>query len=220
MNVRQRALRAINRMDGVSSLQPRDLFTVLKRRTTHYREPITLAAHVLTGHGRALEHGAAPARSFLFRTPELIEDGIRTLLSKGLAGEWKVVKRGLQLGSSAVTMNPDLVFNDGAATGDVKYKLSNADWNRADLNQAVAFAAAFRARHSCVIAFVKPGAAEPPTVSVGDFHVTHIAWPADPALEAAVAADELISRVVRWLHEYATSTAPDPANSIASGAAL
>jgi hypothetical protein len=31
------------------------------------------------------------------------------------------------------TLNPDLVFDGGRATGDVKYKLTGNDWNTEDL---------------------------------------------------------------------------------------
>jgi hypothetical protein len=35
-----------------------------------------------------------------------------------------------------MTLNPDIVVDDGSAIADVKYKLAGEDWNRSDLYQA------------------------------------------------------------------------------------
>ena len=51
-----------------------------------------------------------------------------------------------------MTLNPDLVFEAGLVTGDVKYKLPT-EWDRGDLYQAVVFATGFRARQAALIHF-------------------------------------------------------------------
>jgi hypothetical protein len=49
---------------------------------------------MLMGLSRSLAHGDSVAWTFLIRTPELVEEGVRRVLAQGLAGEFKVEKRG------------------------------------------------------------------------------------------------------------------------------
>jgi len=139
------------------------------------------------------------AHSFLFRTPELVEEGVRNLLLVGLEGTHQVVKRGLQLGQSGVSLTPDLVFDGGVATGDVKYKLYKSDWFMSDLYQAVAFATAFRARSACVVGFQTASSARPPSVPVGEVVVTPISWKATNGIPAQESAATLVHDVSKWL---------------------
>ena len=53
----------------------------------------------------------------------MVEEGVRNVMKEKLSGRWGVEKRGVQIVGSAMTLNPDLVFNGGLAIGDVKYKL-------------------------------------------------------------------------------------------------
>jgi 5-methylcytosine-specific restriction enzyme subunit McrC len=197
--LRRRALRIAYRMDGIGTPEPGDGLGALERRTVHYREPVALALHILAGTGRALEHGKLAAHSFLFRTPELVEEGVRNLLLVGLEGTHQVVKRGLQLGQSGVSLTPDLVFDGGVATGDVKYKLYKSDWFMSDLYQAVAFATAFRARSACVVGFQTASSARPPSVPVGEVVVTPISWKATNGIPAQESAATLVHDVSKWL---------------------
>jgi 5-methylcytosine-specific restriction endonuclease McrBC regulatory subunit McrC len=207
--VRRRALRVASRMSGIGTLRPGDLTAVLERRTAHYREPIALAANVLAGDARALEHGRNPARSFLFRTPDLVEEGLRRCVAALLAPRWQVEKRGLRLGNTPLTFTPDLLFNEGLATGDVKYKLAQPEWNQADLYQAVAFATAFRARAAVVVSFRTPGARTPAPVPVGPVRVAHITWRADDEIAPADAASELAANVDQWLTKVRDDGMPE-----------
>jgi 5-methylcytosine-specific restriction endonuclease McrBC regulatory subunit McrC len=208
-DVRRRARRVTSRMDGVGLLEPGDLRSTLERRSAHYREPVTLAAHVLEGHGRGLETGGSLSRSFLFRTPDLVEEGIRRTLAITLGDRWHIIKHGIQLGSTTMKVTPDLLFEGGLATGDVKYKLTDREWNTGDFYQAIAFATAFRARAGCVISFAKPDAAPLPQVPVGDVELTSLTWSAEETSEPQESALRLATQVEDWLsktHERRTAT--------------
>jgi hypothetical protein len=62
------------------------------------------------------------------RTPELVETGVGEILQKGLAATVVVAKKARTLKGTALTINPDLLFGDNEAIGDVKYKLMDSDW--------------------------------------------------------------------------------------------
>jgi 5-methylcytosine-specific restriction endonuclease McrBC regulatory subunit McrC len=74
----------------------------------------------------------------------MVELGLRRTLDRRLSPQWPVKKVGLTLSPSHLTLNPDLVFDDGRQVGDVRYKLSKGEWRRTDLYQVVAFATGFR----------------------------------------------------------------------------
>jgi hypothetical protein len=97
-------------------------------------------------------------------------------------------------------MNPDLVFDDGAAVGDVKYRHLATDWSRSDLNQVVAFATAFHAPKCGLFAFKKQEAAElPRAVPVGSVRATSFGWLASASSEPAESAASLIRETRAWL---------------------
>ena len=72
--------------------------------------------------------GGHYARTFLIRTPEMVEEGIRRVLQRRLGHRWRIEKKGRQLIGSSLTFNPDLVVDDGFAVADVKYKWTDKDW--------------------------------------------------------------------------------------------
>jgi 5-methylcytosine-specific restriction endonuclease McrBC regulatory subunit McrC len=59
-------------------------------------------------------------------------------------GEGVVTKKGSRLPGSKLTLNPDIRFWNDRAVADVKYKVGDGEWQREDLYQALAFAAALR----------------------------------------------------------------------------
>lgn len=201
-DTRNRANRLIGRFEDVSSVRPLDLGVTVTPRTWYYADALTLARLLLSGTGFDLATGLTPATSFLIRTPEAVELGLRRVLSTGLAGHHLVEKQGQQLSGSTRTLNPDLLFDRGFATGDVKYKIQSKDWDTADLYQAVAFTTGFRARHALVITFSD---GHPPSepLRFGDVDVTNLCWRAAPDLPAALAARELVAAVGRWLVDCA-----------------
>ena len=78
----------------------------------------------------------------------MVEIGVRRELTRRLASDLPIEKRRLAVDGLSKGMNPELVFGDVTAVGDVKYKLiASGEWPRSDLNQIVAFAAAARTKH-------------------------------------------------------------------------
>jgi hypothetical protein len=158
-----------------------------------------LARNILQGHGRLTKAGEHVAWTFLLRTREPVEEGIRRLLQDNLGPRWQVAKQGRQVTGASMTFNPDLVFNKGLATGDVKDKISAKDWSRTRLYQAIAFATIYRTNHAAVIGFTRPGSQAPPPVAVGNIELRHIDWPAAPERTATGAAESLADEVRQWL---------------------
>ena len=110
-------------------------------------------------------------------------------------------KEGRQLVGSSLTFNPDLVFGAPSAVGDVKYKLAGGDWDRGDLYQVVAFAAAFRVDEGLLVRFRASEVAPLSDVKVGDISVREATWLADPEESAESAAAALAADVGAWLLE-------------------
>ena len=100
-------------------------------------------------------------------------------------------------------VNPDLVFGYGWAVGDVKYKRTEAEWNRPDLYEVVAFAAAFRVPDAILIYFSEAGL-EPRNVGVGDIHVSALAW--NCSLTPDVAEEALCRAVRHWTSGFQART--------------
>jgi 5-methylcytosine-specific restriction enzyme subunit McrC len=91
------------------------------RLSQNYVHSVSLARLILDGCGISLSDGKTHGTSFLVRTPELIEDGLRSIIETGLPNI-PVKKRRQILGDSGLSINPDIVFGDGLAIADVKYK--------------------------------------------------------------------------------------------------
>lgn len=193
----RRAIRTLARMTDVGSLRAGDLVVHVDRRTGGYREPLALAHQVISGSGRDVSEGAEAAWTFLIRTPEMVEEGIRNILAERLPGVL-VTKEARTASGSKMTFNPDLVFNHGALVGDVKYKLAGGDWSRGDLYQAIAFAEAFRTRRACVVQFGRSDQAELPEVEVGLKRISPLRWLVD-ALSPELAAAGLAQATAEWL---------------------
>ncbi len=157
MEVRRRARRAQERFDGVGDYRPADLNASTDANTKHYRDAVTLARMLLSSQGTSTLHGPNPGGTFLFRTPEAVEEGIRRVLKDALHPNWNVKKEGRRLGGAGRrTINPDLVFNPSPAIGDVKYRLSST-LNRSDINQVTTFAAGFKASKGLFASKLGPG---------------------------------------------------------------
>lgn len=159
--LRRRAARALARMDGVGLMQPQDLRSAgIDRRSAYYRTALLLAGNVLLSQGRTLRAGLQPAWTFLIRTPEPVEAGVREVLRAGLP-DGQVRKAGIMLAGSSMTLNPDLVFGSPDAIGDVKYKQASSDWDRPDLYQLVALATGYQVEHACLFSFAGPRSKRP-----------------------------------------------------------
>jgi 5-methylcytosine-specific restriction enzyme subunit McrC len=202
-SVRQRSLRVLSRLGGIGELQPEDRHAGLDRRTGHYADAVALAIHILRGVGRTLSHGAQSAWAFLIRTPEMVEDGIRAVLDGGLGSD-RVQKKGIKLAESALTFNPDLLFDAGRAVADVKYKLSRGEWDRTDLYQVIAFAEAFRAQDGAIFRFRGPGVRTMSPLVVGEKRIVELTWPADERLQPDEAAAQMLASTRQWLESLST----------------
>jgi 5-methylcytosine-specific restriction enzyme subunit McrC len=113
------------------------------RLTHRYSDAVAFAKVLLRGGGIQIAAGEMHGWCFLIRTPDLIEAGIRAVLQGALTPKWSLKKKGRSIAGTGLTLSPDLVFDDGLAIGDVKYKEFDDEWSRADLYQSVAFAAGY-----------------------------------------------------------------------------
>jgi 5-methylcytosine-specific restriction enzyme subunit McrC len=202
-DLRRRSSRVAAQLDDVSEVRPSDLDAIPDLRASHYREPVAFAKWVLLGQGvapRESEHGA---RTFLLRSPELIEDGIRNILADRLEAHWGLQRKphGRQVIGAPITLNPDLVFDGAPVTGDVKYKLPQK-WDRRDLEQAVVFATGFKAEKACIVHFehghVEKGSSLA-ELRVGNLEVTAFAWNFGEDVDPSEAAQALVTQVSTWL---------------------
>lgn len=197
-DVRRRARRLIALMEEVEELLPFDLAAEPDRRTRHYGSAVMLAKQVIAGAGRTILEGGAVAWTFLIRTPEMVEDGLRSLLQQRL-GDDRVYKRPMQLGGTRMKVDPDLIFKNPDAVGDVKYKVSKGGWYRPDLYQVVAFAEAHAVDRSVIVRFRKPSTRQLRPIQFGKTGVREITWDADESKDPHVCAEEVVSEVEAWL---------------------
>lgn len=198
-DTRRRARRLVYRMDGIGPLLHADRRRKPDRLSKNYIHPITLARLILDGCGVSLSDGKAQGTSFLLRTPEIIEDGLRSIIAEGLPNI-QVTKRRQMLGDSGISMNPDIVFGDRLAIADVKYKYFGRDWNRNDFNQIVAFATAFDTQRCALFGFIsEPVSSKPGLVQVGRVEATRIAWPVGPGISPEAVSQTMIEGLSRWL---------------------
>ncbi len=197
-SLRLRSVRLLAWLDGVGDLQPLDMTVEVDRRTRHYDGPLRLARHILRHVGRHLADGSNVSWSFLIRTPEMVERGLLGILADRL-GPMRVRKGRFRLAGSTLTFNPDLVFDGGRAIGDVKYKLSTGEWDRADLYEVIAFAEAYRATQGLILRFRRPGVPALPDLSVGAKTIHEVTWAADPSVDPIDAANAVADQVAQWL---------------------
>jgi 5-methylcytosine-specific restriction endonuclease McrBC regulatory subunit McrC len=159
-------------MEDVGQLQYSDMRYEIDRRSARYADAFLLAKLILANSGRTLHHGEEKAWTFLIRTPELVEQGITSVLQRHL-GKDVVWKSGKQFGT--LTLNPDLAFATGNIA-DVKYKLNKAEWHRPDLYEVITFATGFEASRAAIIDFRTGSDAPVKDVEIGPVKVSNICW--------------------------------------------
>jgi 5-methylcytosine-specific restriction enzyme subunit McrC len=197
--LRRRARLIVDRMEEVSAVRTSDFWVGFDRRTGHYIDAVALARHVLLGRGRVLEHGEATAWTFLIPTPVMVEEGIRRILGDAIGSRWHVEKKGISAEGARITFNPDLVFDRGLATADVKYRLSDGEISRSELQQAITFAAAYKAHHCSIVSFWGPETRGSSPFLVGEIKVSAFGWIADPEIAPETAAEKLVRDIEDWL---------------------
>lgn len=204
-DTRKRARRLAHRMDGIGLLAHADRRRKPDRLSKNYIHPISLALLILDGCGISLSNGKTQGTSFLLRTPEIIEDGLRSIIAEGLPSI-QVKKRRQMLGDSGISMNPDIVFGNRLAIADVKYKYFGRDWNRNDFNQIIAFATAFEIQRCALFGFIsEPVFPKPGLVQVGQVEATRIAWPVGPGTSPEVVSQTMIEGLHDWLRRHSSA---------------
>lgn len=205
-DLRRRATQLRARIEPVSRLRRHDLRHKLDRRSAYYRDAVTLARCIIAGHAGTLGGGETTAGTFLFRTPEAVEEGIRRILASGLKGHCDVQKTGLDIaGTRKRRLNPDLVFGYNQAIGDVKYSRLDNGLKRSHINQLTTFATGYRTTRALLIGFGN-GAAMDEAV-VGDVSIRALNWESRTASPAA-AALRVIADVKKWISEPEASANP------------
>jgi 5-methylcytosine-specific restriction enzyme subunit McrC len=185
--------RLVRSFDGIGELEEGDVLARPRRGQTRYELPLRLARQVLAAMGPDLQAGVEFGETFLFPSPYLIEEGIRTVLSERLS-PLLVRKGGKQLQPSTVRVNPDLVIGDHPYTGDVKYKNLHRGWDRPDLAQAVLFATAYRSPIAVIVGFGEAPATLP-TLRVGDISVAQAIWDTSPGVAPVDAEERMVLAV-------------------------
>jgi hypothetical protein len=205
--VRSRASKCLRHMGAIGAHSRKDTQHQISREFHSYTHAFPLALDILKGLGRDLNPGQAKARSFLLKTPPLIEDGIRNILERGLR-PLHVRKRGMAL-VAEVTVNPDLLLGPPPFTGDVKYKLAKSPWNRPDLAQAVFFAAAFRSPRALIIGFDQGQYRNSPKLDVGDIQVQGTFWDCSPNSTPEASEQALLASVSEFIADKLVSVEGD-----------
>lgn len=197
-DLRNRCRRIQYRLSDIGPMLPGDTGAKPDRLTRAYQNVHPLALMILRSTGIATKQEHYPAWTFLFRTPEAVEAGVRSCLAQRLATRRLVTKRGLTLaGTFRRVLNPDLVFGSTDAVGDVKYKVSSdGSIARADLNQVTTFATGYRVPKATVIGFSTRQVGE--RVQIGPVEVTSFNWVYEASHPAAT-ADELARNLTKWL---------------------
>jgi len=169
-------------------------------RMTHYRNAHLLARQLITAQLRTPTHGDALAWTFLVRTPDLIEEGLRRILVDGLAPEWHVAKTGIQLAGTKLRLQPDLVFDGDGAVADIKYKLYDGSWNRPDLYQVTTFATGYQTSRGALLNFDdRQDVVRTPPLTIGTVKVDVLSWNCAPRRTPRDSAKGLIDDVRNWL---------------------
>lgn len=163
----------------------------------HYRSSLSLAMSLVLGSGRSLSEGNQVAKSFLMRTPMLIENGIREIISNGVK-PLRISRGGRQLLPTTLRVNPDIEATTIPYTADVKYKLQSQSWVRPDLSQAVFFATAYGSPLAAVISFDQTGV-KLDEVPVGPVRVTSLVWDISRSSRPEDSAAKLIDHFSTWV---------------------
>jgi 5-methylcytosine-specific restriction endonuclease McrBC regulatory subunit McrC len=173
-DVRRKARRSADRFNVVGDVTGSDLRVDVDRRTANYRDALLLAKLILNDIGRGMDHGSENGWSFLIPTPAAVEHGLREILNDDLAVIGRVYAETSSIGNG-MKVHPDLWFESYEAVGDIKYKLLGSKWDRGDLYQSVAFAAATGTKQAIVVGFSQEAAALPCSAHFGDINVSAVA---------------------------------------------
>ena len=195
--LRYSASRLRKALSAVEDAGHNDLHLPPRSFPPRYRQAVDLAISVIRNSGRNLSGGNRTAGSFLIRTPNLIEDGIRKIIKQAVAPV-PVSQGGRILLPTSLRSNPDILLSRPPKTADVKYKFFGSMWNRADLAQGVFFAESYRSTKGAVIGF-SPGPHRLPDVPVGRITISPLFWDVAEGTNPQESADRLIRSIETWL---------------------
>lgn len=197
---RRRGYAVAQAMLGVGALRHGDLRTTTTRATADYAGPLALARLILSATGPDFQIGEERAWSFLIRTPEVVEEGVRSVLNEHWRGSADSVRKAsVRLPPTTLTLTPDLVFAPSGLVGDVKYRVGDGKWHRPHLYQATTFATALGSRAALVIAFATSHQEPAPRLYVGPVALSSIYWDARPGTPPAEAGLSLAEKVHSWV---------------------
>jgi 5-methylcytosine-specific restriction enzyme subunit McrC len=195
--LRSSASRLRRALSDVGDAEHNDLGLPSRTFPPRYRQAVDLAISVIRNSGRNLSAGNRTAGSFLIRTPNLIEDGIRKIIKEAVAPV-PVSQGGKVLLPTSLTSNPDMLLSRPPKTADVKYKFFGSMWNRADLAQGVFFAESYRSTKGAVIGFSN-GPHRLPEVPVGRITISPLFWDVAEGTNPQESANRLIRSIENWL---------------------
>ncbi len=119
------------------------------RNNAYYKEAYSLGLKILEYEYLSSAEGDSEVSVSLFRTPDVVENGLRLALNQKMTSSFRCQRGGDTLPAGAgITGKPDLAFyfeKDKIATGDIKYKLfsennnNQLEPNRHDINQIYSF---------------------------------------------------------------------------------
>lgn len=199
--LRRSARNLSNGFAEVGGLQRSDLCYPLTRQTSRFQEAFAFSKVLLSISGLSLNSGRSQSRSFLIKTPYLIEEGIRNILSEGLPSMavHKPAPKTLEA-NFPISANPDLGFYaETFVTGDIKYKIAEPLLKRHDLMQASFFALAFGANRGLIIDFQDSSPAYFERVKISNVSISRIPWNISLGLNAEETESVFIEEVSTWL---------------------
>lgn len=201
--LKKRAKRNLQRFIDVGPIRREDLKAVPQRNSNHYSDALHFANQVVMKKGIELGIGGSRARSFLYKTPLLIEEGIRNIIKTGLAPVKVLKPKRVNLISSTgrnASANPDIGISERPLlVGDVKYKIQTKNWRRTDLAQSVFFAVAFGSPKSLIVDFENEESKPNGDLQVSQILVSSLSWDARESVNPEDSALKLVSEVNSWL---------------------
>ncbi|WP_171054913.1 hypothetical protein [Mycobacterium sp. DBP42] len=208
-DLRRRCRRIGDRLTDIRGLRDGDTQVRLDPLTSSYKDVLPLALMILESSSISICEGAQPVWTFLYRTPDAVEAGVRDCLQRRLHTYCTIEKRRKNLqGDKKRSLNPDLVFGHTFAVGDIKYKhRPDGSIGRSDLNQITTFATGYRVNAGVVIAFGEREVGA--HVRVGPVAINCFNWNTTTA-NPADAADALAEHLQGWLAAQAEGQVSTP----------
>ena len=102
-------------------------------------------------------------------------------------------------GDRLLSVNPDLIFGQDVAVGDVKYKVAQDSWNRSEVQQMAMFAAGFQTSVALITTFSYDSLVGDISMQLGDLTLQRIVWEAFEDVDPEVAQEDFVQRVRAFL---------------------